>query len=77
MKKKGGSVKRSQRNAGLEFNQTKTNILVKGISADAACAAAQRIIAQDPTLTHLAPHIQDKIFSAEGYVGLGVPGPRH
>ncbi len=59
--------------AGLEFNQSKINILVKGVSADAACAAAQRIIAQDPTLTHLAPHIQDKTFSAEGYVGLGVP----
>ena len=59
--------------AGLDFNQSKTNILVKGISADAACAAAQRNIAKDPTLTHLAPHIQDNTFSAEGYVGLGVP----
>ena len=29
--------------------------------------------AKDPTLTHLAPHFQDKTFSAEGYVGLGVP----
>ena len=42
--------------AGLEFNQSKTNILVKGISADAACAAAQRIIAKDPTLTPRSPH---------------------
>ena len=29
--------------------------------------------AKDPTLTHLAPHFQDMTFSAEGYVGLGVP----
>ena len=71
----GGMVRPDvfREDVGLDFNQLKTNILVKSFSADAACAAAQRIIANDPTLSHLALHIQDKTFTAEGYVGLGVP----
>ena len=48
-----------------------SRIIVKGISADHACAAAQCIIATDPIITHLAPNIAAETFSAEGYVGLG------
>jgi hypothetical protein len=47
--------------ADLDLNQLKTNILVKGVSADAACAAAQRNIANDPTLTHLDPHVKNNL----------------
>ena len=40
--------------AGLDLND-KTKILVKGISAAEAHAAAQRLLAADPSLAHIGP----------------------
>jgi hypothetical protein len=41
--------------AGLALNFNKTKILVKGISAAYAHAAAQRMLNADPSLAHLSP----------------------
>ena len=59
--------------AGLDVNVFKTQILVKGITADVAHKAAHDIIATTPALSHLSPMLTPGSFTAEGYVGLGVP----
>ena len=59
--------------AGLDLNFDKTKILIKGISAADAHAAAQRMLAADPSLAHLSPLLSPASFGVDGYVGLGVP----
>ena len=58
--------------AGLDIND-KTKILVKGITAAEAHAAAQRLLAAHPSLAHLGPLLTPKAFVDNGYIGLGVP----
>ena len=58
--------------AGLALNFDKTKILVKGISAADAHAAAQRMLAADPCLAHLSPFAPAS-FVVDSYIGLGVP----
>jgi len=58
--------------AGLALNG-KTKILVKGISAADAHAAAQRLLIADPSLAHLSPLLSPASFVVDGYIGLGVP----
>ena len=58
--------------AGLDIND-KTKILVRGITAAEAHAAAQRLLAADPSLAHLGPLLTPKAFVDNGYFGLGVP----
>ena len=55
----------------LDFNQLKTKILVKGISADDAWAAAQRITMPSSLLTPPS-RTSPQTFLAERFVGLGV-----
>ena len=59
--------------AGLDVNVFKTQILVKGLTADAVHKAAHDIIANTPALSHLSPMLTLGRFTAEGYEGLGVP----
>jgi hypothetical protein len=59
--------------AGLALNFDKTKILVKGISAADAHAAAQRMLAADPSLAHLSASLSPASFVVDGYIGLGVP----
>ncbi len=58
--------------AGLALNE-KTKILVKGISAADAHAAAQRLLTADLFLVHLSPLLSPASFEIGGYIGLGVP----
>jgi hypothetical protein len=58
--------------AGLDLND-KTKILVKGISAAEAHAAAQRLLAADPSLARIGPLLSSKAFVVDGDIGLGVP----
>ena len=58
--------------AGLALND-KTKILIKGISAADAHAAAQRLLIADPSLAHLSPLLSPASFVVDGYIGLGVP----
>jgi hypothetical protein len=51
----------------------KTKILVKGISAADAHAAAQRLLTADPSLAHLSPLFSPASFVVDGYIGLRVP----
>ena len=57
---------------GLDIND-KTKILVKGITAAEAHAAAQRLLTAHPSLAHLGPLLIPKAFVDNGYFGLGVP----
>ncbi len=59
--------------AGLDLNFDKTEILVKGISAADAHAAAQRMINADLSLAYLSPLLSLASFVVDGYIGLGVP----
>jgi hypothetical protein len=57
----------------LDLNFDKTKILVKGISAADAHAAAQRMLNADPSLAHLGPLLSPASFVVDGYISLGVP----
>ena len=57
---------------GLSLND-KTKILVKGISAADAYAAAQCLLLADPSLVHLSPLLSPTSFEVDCYIGLGVP----
>jgi hypothetical protein len=59
--------------AGLALIFDKTKILVKGISAADAHAAAQLMLNADPSLAHLRPLLSPASFVVDGYIGLGVP----
>ena len=52
---------------------TRPKILVKGISAADAHAAAQRMLIADPSLAHLSPLLSPASFVVDGFIGLGVP----
>jgi hypothetical protein len=54
--------------AGLALNFDKTKILVKGISVADAQAAAQRMLAADPSLAHLSPLLSPAIFVVDCYI---------
>jgi hypothetical protein len=59
--------------AGLELNMFKTQILVKDVSAAAAWTSAQGFISTHARLASLKDMITSSSFTADGYVGLGVP----
>jgi hypothetical protein len=59
--------------AGLDLKFDKTKILVKGISAADAHAAAQHMITAELSLAHLSPLLSPASFVVDGYIGLGVP----
>jgi hypothetical protein len=59
--------------AGLDLDFDKTKILVMGISAADAHAAAQRMLTADLSLAHLSPLLSPASFVVDGYIGLGVP----
>ena len=58
--------------AGLELNVSKTSILPKGTTAQAAFDMAQTIMQSTPTLSHLS---NDFLLAScpEGFIGIGVP----
>jgi hypothetical protein len=56
---------------GLDIND-KTKILVRGITTAEAHAAAQCLLAADPSLAHLGPLLTPKAFVDNCYIGLGV-----
>ena len=62
-----------QLDAGLDMNVPKTTILTKSMTPDACLAAANKVIAHDPTLSSLQGCLTSSMFSSEGMVGLGVP----
>ena len=59
--------------AGLELNVSKTSILPKGTTAQAAFDVAQNIIQATPTLAHLSGDVLLASFCSQGFVGIGVP----
>ena len=67
----GRTLRRFWDDAGLDVNVFKTQILVKGITADVPHKAAHDIIANTPS--HFSPMLTLGRFTAEGYEGLGVP----
>ena len=61
-----------QEDADLALNFEKSKILVQGISAADAHAAAQHMLNADPSLAHLRPVLSLASFVVDGYIGLGV-----
>jgi hypothetical protein len=59
--------------AGLELNVSKTSILPKGVTAQAAFDMARTIMQATPTLTHLTNEVLLDSFCPEGFIGIGVP----
>jgi hypothetical protein len=59
--------------AGLELNVSKTVILPKGITQQAAFDVAHSILTTSPALTHLTADVALASFCPEGFVGIGVP----
>ena len=62
-----------QEDADLALNFEKSKILVPGISAADAHAAAQHMLNADPSLAHLRPVLSLASFVVDGYIGLDVP----
>ncbi len=62
-----------KQDAGLELNVSKTSILPKGVTAQAAFDVAQNIIQATPTLAHLSGDLLLASFCPQGFVGIGVP----
>ena len=59
--------------AGLELSISKTAVLPKAVSQQAAFDAAHNIINASPTLTHLSGDVLLASFCPAGFVGIGVP----
>jgi hypothetical protein len=59
--------------AGLELNVSKTSILPKGTTAQAAFDMAQTIMEATPSLAHLCNDFLVDSFCPEGFIGIGVP----
>jgi hypothetical protein len=59
--------------ADLELNDSKTSILPKGVSAQAAFDVAQSILQATPALAHLSNDVLLAPFCPERFVGIGVP----
>ena len=62
-----------EEDARLELNVSKTSILPKGVTAQAAFDVAQTIMQATPALTHLSNDVLLASFCPEGFVGIGVP----
>jgi hypothetical protein len=62
-----------KQDAGLELNVSKTSILPKGVTNQAAFDVAQKIIQATPTLAHFSGDVLLASFCPEGFVGIGVP----
>ncbi len=62
-----------KQDAGLELNVSKTSILPKGVTAQAAFDVAQNIIQATPTLAHLSGDVLLASFCPKTFVGIGVP----
>jgi hypothetical protein len=61
-----------KQDAGLELNVSKTSILFKGVTNQAAFDVAQNIIQATPTLNHISGDVLLASFCPEGFVGIGV-----
>jgi hypothetical protein len=59
--------------AGLELNVSKTSILPKDVTAQAAFDVVRTIIQTTPTLTHLTNEVLFDSFCPEGFIDIGVP----
>ena len=58
--------------AGLELNVSKTSVLPKGVTQQAAFDAAHSIINNSPALTQLRGDVSLASFCPEGFIGIGV-----
>jgi hypothetical protein len=58
--------------AGLELNVSKTSILPKGVTAQAAFDMVWTIMEATPTLTYLTNEVLLDSFCPEGFIGIGV-----
>ena len=58
--------------AGLDLNVSKTSVLPKGVTQQAAFDVAHNIINASPSLTHLSGDVSLASFCPEGFVGIGV-----
>jgi hypothetical protein len=61
----------------LDLNVSKTSVLPKGVTQQAAFDVVQNIIQATPTLTHLIGDVVLVSFCPEGFVGIGVPIGTH
>jgi hypothetical protein len=59
--------------AGLEFNISKSSILPKSVTDQAAFDIVRTIMQTTPTLTHLTNEVLLDSFCPEGFIGIGVP----
>jgi hypothetical protein len=59
--------------AGLELNVSKTSILPKSVTTQAAFEVAQNILQASPSLAHLSNDFLLASFCPEGFIGIGVP----
>jgi hypothetical protein len=59
--------------AGLELNVSKTSILPKGVTAQAAFDMVQTIMQATSSLAHLRNDFLVASFCPEGFIGIGVP----
>jgi hypothetical protein len=59
--------------AGLDLNISKTSVLPKGVTHQAAFDVAHRIINHNSVLTPLNADVSLDSFCPEGFVGIGVP----
>jgi hypothetical protein len=59
--------------AGLDLNISKTSVLPKGVTQQAAFDVAHGIINNSPALTPLNADVSLASFCPEGFIGIGVP----
>ena len=59
--------------AGLDLNVSKTSVLPKGVTQQAAFDATHNIINVSSTLTPLSAEVLLASFCPQGFVGVGVP----
>jgi hypothetical protein len=59
--------------AGLELNVSKTSILPKGVTVQAAFDMARTIMQATPTLTHLTNEVLLDSFCPEDFIDIVVP----
>ncbi len=59
--------------AGLELNVSKTSVLPKSVTQQAAFDVAHSIINNSPVLTQLRGDVSLASFCPEGFIGIGVP----
>jgi hypothetical protein len=63
----------SKADAGLEINVSKTSILPKGVTAQAAFDMTQTIMQATSTLKYLSNNVLLDSFYPEGFIGIDVP----